>query len=104
MARLYQLSDISITRGSATSLAEQHLFGIRKIIVPLPWTGGNHQWRNGVWYRDTYEDILINQDDQLDIHLTDALQQYTVYKKQTTHPQQHMLETPLQTVRQTLLS
>jgi UDP-N-acetylglucosamine--N-acetylmuramyl-(pentapeptide) pyrophosphoryl-undecaprenol N-acetylglucosamine transferase len=104
MARLYQLSDLTITRGSATSLAEQHLFGIRKIIVPTPYTWGNHQWWNGVWYRDTYGDLLIRQDDHLDTELTDALHQFSTYKKQTTQPEQYLLETPLQIVRKTLLS
>jgi UDP-N-acetylglucosamine:LPS N-acetylglucosamine transferase len=38
MSYLYYLSDIAITRGGATSLAEQQLFGIKKIIVPTPYT------------------------------------------------------------------
>jgi UDP-N-acetylglucosamine:LPS N-acetylglucosamine transferase len=39
LIKLYKKADISITRGSATSLAEQDQFDIKKIIVPLPYTG-----------------------------------------------------------------
>lgn len=104
IARLCQLSDIGITRWWATSLAEQHLFGLRKIIVPVPWTWGNHQRHNGVWYRDTYGDILIAQDDQLVEHLTKALQDLIHYKKPSEKADIKQLFTPLAAVRQELLS
>jgi hypothetical protein len=38
IASLYELTDIAITRGSASALQEQELFGIKKAIVPLPYT------------------------------------------------------------------
>lgn len=104
MARVYQYTDISITRGSATSLAEQQCFGIHKIIVPLPWTGGNHQWYNGMRYRDTYSDILIEQNDTLDTNLSNALTQYTGHKKTQLTPDITLLTQPLITVWKALLS
>ena len=61
--QLYQLADVSITRWSATSLAEQDYFNIKKIIVPLPYTGGNHQYFNGLAYEEKW-DILLNQQDK----------------------------------------
>jgi hypothetical protein len=33
-------------------LAEQDYFNIKKIIVPLPYTGGNHQYFNGLAYEE----------------------------------------------------
>jgi UDP-N-acetylglucosamine--N-acetylmuramyl-(pentapeptide) pyrophosphoryl-undecaprenol N-acetylglucosamine transferase len=104
MARLYQISDLAITRGSATSLAEQHLFGIRKIIVPLPRTGGNHQRHNGVRYRDSHKDVLIEQNDNLLTQLTETLNTYATYKKTSQEPNTVELFTPLASVRQELLS
>jgi len=103
MARLYEISDISITRGSATSLAEQHLYNIRKVIVPTPYTWGNHQWHNGVRYRDTYTDTLLEQDENLDKNLTLSLKSNLWYKKSLHESQENSLEQPLHIVRQTIL-
>lgn len=104
MARVYQYTDISITRGSATSLAEQQCFGIHKIIVPLPRTGGNHQWYNGLRYRDTYGDILVEQNDQLDEHLSTTLENYTGHKKTHLTPDITLLKQPLITLWKALLA
>jgi UDP-N-acetylglucosamine--N-acetylmuramyl-(pentapeptide) pyrophosphoryl-undecaprenol N-acetylglucosamine transferase len=104
MACVYQYTDISITRGSATSLAEQHCFGIRKIIVPTPYTWGNHQWYNGLRYRDTYGDILIEQNDSLDSSLSTALDASKGLKKTNTTPDKLFLEKPLRTVWTSMLS
>jgi len=60
---LYKIADISITRGSATSLAEQDQFDIKKIIIPLPYTGWNHQYFNALEYEKKW-DIFISQLDK----------------------------------------
>lgn len=104
MATVYQYADISITRGSATSLAEQQLFGIKKIIVPTPYTGGNHQRYNGLRYRDTYGDLLVEQNEQVDQTLTNMLDSQKRSKKTIRHPDQQVLETPLKIVWEGLLS
>ena len=65
IGRLYYLADRSITRWWATSLAEQQLFGIKKIIVPLPYTAHNHQYWNGLYYKFIYWDILLKQENNL---------------------------------------
>ena len=62
---MYAISDISLTRGSATSLAEQQIFGIKKIIIPLPFTGGNHQFYNALQYNTLYEDIIVEQNEHM---------------------------------------
>ncbi len=60
---LYSIADISLTRWSATSLAEQEYFNIKKIIVPLPYTGWNHQYYNWLVYKNRW-DYLLDQNDE----------------------------------------
>jgi len=63
LIEIYKKVDLSITRWSATSLAEQDQFDIKKIIVPLPYTWWNHQYYNALEYEKKW-DILINQLDK----------------------------------------
>ena len=81
LIELYKKADISITRWSATSLAEQDQFDIKKIIVPLPFTGWNHQYFNALEYQKKW-DILVSQLDKdfLD-KLETELQKLSDYKK-----------------------
>lgn len=58
LAKLYEISDIVISRGSATTLAELEYFQIPKIIVPLP---SHDQPHNARHYRDAYWDIVVDQ-------------------------------------------
>lgn len=62
MWALLELCDVAITRGGTTSLAEEHLFGIKKIIIPIPRT--HDQLKNGLYYKDMYGDIVVRQDKQ----------------------------------------
>jgi len=81
LIKLYQKTDISITRWSATSLAEQDQFDIKKIIVPLPFTGWNHQYFNAIEYEKKW-DILISQLNKNFINkLKATLQKFSNYKK-----------------------
>lgn len=50
IASLLGNTDITITRGSATTLAEIDIFGVRKIIIPLPSAAKNHQYWNAREY------------------------------------------------------
>lgn len=54
-------SDLVITRGSATTLAEISLFKKRKIIIPFPWSAQNHQYHNAMWHKETYGDIVVEE-------------------------------------------
>ena len=63
LIKLYKKADISITRWSATSLAEQDQFDIKKIIVPLPYTWWNHQYFNALEYEKKW-DIFVSQLDK----------------------------------------
>lgn len=81
LARMMAQSDLSVTRGSATSLAEQHLFGIKKCIVPLPFTWGNHQEINADWYVKEYNDRKLLQDNSLTQWVIQFLEEYKDYTK-----------------------
>lgn len=73
IASLLQNTDLAITRGSATTLAEIDLFGVKKIIIPLPFSWGNHQYWNAREYEKKW-DILL---EQKDLHkLTETIRKY----------------------------
>jgi len=59
MWTLYQYCDISLTRWWTTSLAEQKLFNLKSIIVPIPRT--HDQKLNAEWYVKNFNDILVEQ-------------------------------------------
>lgn len=59
MGEIYAKSDICLARGGTTSLAEQKLFNIKSIIVPIPWT--HDQMDNAKRYVHHYQDILFDQ-------------------------------------------
>lgn len=50
IAYLLEDTDIAITRGSATTLAEIDVFGVKKVIIPLPYAADNHQYWNAKEY------------------------------------------------------
>ena len=57
---IFSETDIAITRGSATTLAELDFFYIQKIIIPLPSAAKNHQFFNAKEYA-SHGDILLEQ-------------------------------------------
>lgn len=63
ISHLIQSTNIAITRGSATTLAEltalEH--GPHLIIIPLPYSAGNHQYSNALEYQKIGHTILEQQ-------------------------------------------
>ncbi len=59
MGSLYLSNDVSICRAGSTSLVEQHIFGLKQIIVPIPWT--HDQSKNAQYFASNYQDIIIDQ-------------------------------------------
>ncbi len=66
IAYLLQDTDIAITRGSATTLAEIEIYGVKKIIIPLPYSADNHQYWNAKEYEKN-GDILLEQKNLKDL-------------------------------------
>lgn len=56
---LYEHCDICLTRWWTTSLAEQKLFNLKSIIVPIPRT--HDQKLNAEWYVKNFNDIIVEQ-------------------------------------------
>ena len=81
LAWLYSICDLSLSRGSATSLAEQQLFWVKKMIIPLPWTGWDHQTKNAQRYVQQHKDMYIAQDDTMLPLLVRYLTKLQWYKK-----------------------
>lgn len=61
LGSILRWTDLVITRGSANTLAELDEFNVRKIIIPLPWSAGNHQYHNAKWYEDIKKDIVLEE-------------------------------------------
>lgn len=81
IAHLIRDTDLAITRGSATTLAELTSFqdseftinNLQLIIVPLPYSANNHQYHNALEYEKIGHTILEQKN--LD-QLKQTLQQY----------------------------
>jgi UDP-N-acetylglucosamine:LPS N-acetylglucosamine transferase len=83
IAHLIQGTDLAITRGSATTLAELTNFSDRKtknqkpkttlIIIPLPYSSGNHQYYNALEY-EKMGHIVLEQKHLT--QLTETIQQH----------------------------
>lgn len=82
LIEIYKKVDISITRWSATSLAEQDQFDIKKIIVPLPYTWWNHQYYNALEYKKKWDFFISQLDKNFIKKLSDKLETLKNYKKQ----------------------
>lgn len=80
MGELYNKCDVVITRGGTTALAEQKLYDIQQIIVPIPWT--HDQYDNAKRYVKNHGDISINQrDDDFEDQLIKAIKNFKWFKK-----------------------
>jgi UDP-N-acetylglucosamine:LPS N-acetylglucosamine transferase len=80
MGELYNMCDIAITRGGTTSLAEQKLYDIKQIIVPIPRT--HDQYDNAKRYVRVHSDVMINQRDQdFESQLGNAIKHFKGFKK-----------------------
>ncbi len=79
MGKLLLESDAAITRAGTTSMAEEKLFGLKLIMIPIPRT--HDQLKNAVYYEKHHNDILVKQDESFLLHLPIALEKVQGYKK-----------------------
>lgn len=83
MWTLCYLSDISITRAGTTSLAEQKLYDMKLLMIPIPWT--HDQYDNAAYYVKKYWDILVDQkDEQFLTKLAMTIRKFKNHKKKST--------------------
>lgn len=80
MWELYNICDIAITRGGTTSLAEQKLYDMKQIIIPIPRT--HDQYDNAKWYVRYHNDSMLNQrDNDFEFQLSNAIKHFRGFKK-----------------------
>ena len=80
MGELLAQCDVAITRAGTTSLAEEKLFGLKLIMIPIPRT--HDQLKNALYYEKNHGDILVKQDDSFLLQLPGALEKIQGYKKE----------------------
>lgn len=73
--------DMSLTRAWTTSLAEQKLYNLKMIMVPIPWT--HDQYDNAKFYVEHYEDILLDStDEKYEEQMLEIFDKYKNFKKE----------------------
>ncbi len=75
--------DISLTRAGTTSLAEQKLFNLKIVMVPIPWT--HDQYDNAKFYVKKHGDILLDsKDPNYQKNMSDIFKKYKDFKKKNS--------------------
>jgi UDP-N-acetylglucosamine:LPS N-acetylglucosamine transferase len=70
-----------LTRAGTTSLAEQKLYNLKIIMVPIPRT--HDQYDNAKFYVDKYQDILLDsKDDRYQNQMLEIFDKYRNFKKE----------------------
>jgi UDP-N-acetylglucosamine:LPS N-acetylglucosamine transferase len=83
MGLLLKNCDISLTRAGTTSLAEQKLYDMKIVMVPIPRT--HDQYDNAKFYVKKYDDILLDsKDDNYKKNMLDIFKKYKKFKKKDT--------------------
>ena len=106
MGQIYDWADIAITRWWATSLFEQDLFELKKVIIPLPFASQDHQRYNALFFETQKQDFVVLEEVGWEFILKDILEQHTGYKKHATYTLDYLqtqIQTPKNLVWQTLL-
>ncbi len=83
---IYKKSDIAISRGSST-LWELYFFWIHTIIIPLKATWGDHQTKNGEFFKEQFSSDLLDEDTNLGLELFRLLQKYKELRKNSLNLQ-----------------
>jgi UDP-N-acetylglucosamine--N-acetylmuramyl-(pentapeptide) pyrophosphoryl-undecaprenol N-acetylglucosamine transferase len=63
MEKYYSLADVVISRAGATTIFELALFRKAAILIPYPFSAGNHQWENASYVEGIGGAYLIGNDE-----------------------------------------
>ncbi len=63
MEKYYALSDVVIARAGATTIFELAFFRKAAILIPYPYSAGNHQWQNAAYVEEKGGCHLVNNDE-----------------------------------------
>ena len=100
-------SDICITRGGATTLAELSIMKVPFIVVPLPTSKDNHQLENANFYENKNCCWIISQNlfnDKIEQVLKDILQNKSNYLKKKENLEKLNYQNTWNNVNQKILS
>ncbi len=90
MGLLLKNCDIALTRAWTTSLAEQKLYNLKIVMVPIPRT--HDQYDNAKFYVKTHKDILLDsRSETYNQDMLDIFTKHISFKKQTTKQSQDIL-------------
>jgi len=78
--KIYKQTDIAITRGSATVLAELYYFGIHSIIIPIT-NAWNHQIYNAKYYQEKIWSDILDENKNLSLEIFRKLKKYESLRK-----------------------
>lgn len=81
LSKIYEKTDIAISRWWATTLWELYFFWIHTIIIPLSTSAQNHQLKNAKFFEKNFWSIFIEESDQLDLELFRLLNKYKNLRK-----------------------
>ena len=63
MEKYYALSDVVISRAGATTIFELAFFRKAAILIPYPYSAGNHQWQNAAYVEASGGCYLVGNDE-----------------------------------------
>lgn len=63
MEKYYALSDVVIARAGATTIFELAFFRKAAILIPYPYSAGNHQWQNAAYVEEKGGCHLVTNDE-----------------------------------------
>lgn len=63
MEKYYALSNVIISRAGATTIFELAFFRKASILIPYPYSAGNHQWQNAAYVEKKGGCHLVNNDE-----------------------------------------
>ncbi len=73
MEKYYALSDVIISRAGATTIFELAFFRKAAILIPYPFSAGNHQWQNAAYVETKGGCYLVNNDEATGDRLFDII-------------------------------
>ena len=81
LGKIYKDTDISITRGWATTLWELYYFWIHSLIVPLKNSAWNHQVKNSDFFNKSFWSDIFDEEKNLSLELFRKLKKYETLRK-----------------------
>jgi UDP-N-acetylglucosamine--N-acetylmuramyl-(pentapeptide) pyrophosphoryl-undecaprenol N-acetylglucosamine transferase len=73
MGRYYNLADLVISRAGATTIFELAYFRKPAILIPYPFSAGQHQWKNAAYVEERGGAYLIGNDEAKGPRLWEAI-------------------------------